>query len=254
MVTPHNPSRGIDLYVDASGEDDWDLPGETFYLHGLMLCGPSRKWIEWMRIHQTRYEGMIHWSDGRFGKQKRKLDGVKAQCRELLATHPWFRASIYVINRKEFSESYFSKHGRRIKKCEVSRAIWKNMGASFLNTVIPHLKSIVPDDQLGCLSVRQVVINNPKRGSRQEIQRTFQKMVDRTPEFVSAGHPGIDALDGVLWAFHRCLNLGKPDCLPDPVGSFNKDLGVFLLGLVSDNLVKLDSMAAIEDFRRVSLI
>jgi hypothetical protein len=253
MITPYNASRGIDLYVDASGEDDWDLEQEKYYLHGLMLCSPSREWIDWMKVHQTKYAGFVHWSDGKFGKQKQKLENVKAHCRKLLATHPWFRAAIFVIEKKAFKEFFLSRYKRRIKKCEASRALWRTMGVAFLNTIMPHLKKLVPNEPLGCLNVREVVINNPKGGSRQEIEKAIWEAIGRKPKFVAAGHPGIDALDGALWAFQRCLNSGKSDCIPEAVRSFNKDLSVSLLGLIAGELFRLDSLIAIKEFRKRSL-
>jgi hypothetical protein len=216
----------------------------------MMLSSPSGEWVKWMSVHQTQYDGMIHWSAHEFGRQKQKLQNVKAKCRELLVTHPWFCAVIYVLHKEDFKRNWLAKHGRQLKKSEVSRALWKNMGVSFLNTVVPHFKQLVPEDPFGCLNVRNVVINNPKGGSRQEIGAIFQDLVGRSPAFVPAGHPGIDALDGLLWAFHRCMNLGKFDCVPMGVQSLYKELNVWGFGLSGGTLVRLDSVSAMDNFRK----
>jgi len=250
MITPYNPLRGIDLYVDASGEDDWDIENGKYYLHGLMLCSPSSEWVEWMKTHQTKFDGMIHWSDGEFGKQKRKLEDVKGKCRELLVMHPWFQTVIFAINKKAFKEFFLGTYGRKIKKCEGSKSVWQTMGVSFLNTVIPHMKKLAPDDPWGCLNVRNVVINNPKGGNKSAIEKIIKTKLGRTPEFVPAGHYGIDALDGVLWAFHRCFNLGKTDCLPKLVQTFNKDLNVFVCGVTSEKPMLLKNMRDIDNFKK----
>jgi hypothetical protein len=249
MITPYNPSRGIDLYADSSGEDDWDLEIGKYYLHGLMLCAPSDDWIQWMEIHETEYDGMIHWSDGTYGKQKQKLKDVKGRCRELLSAHPWFQTAIFVIDKKSFKEFFSQKYGRDLSKCEASKSLWQTMGASLLSTIIPHMKQLVPDDPWGYLNVRKIIINNPKGGDKSAIERIIKAKLGRIPEFVPAGHYGIDALDGVLWAFQRYLNLGKADCLPASAHSFAQDLGVFLFGIVSGKPVLLRNLDDIEKFK-----
>lgn len=248
MITPYNPLRGIDLYIDASGEDDWDVGNEKYYLHGLMLCGPSSEWINWMEIHKTKYDGMIHWSYGEFGKQKLKLEDVKGKCRQLIRMHPWFQTVIFAIDKKALKEFFLHKHGRKITKYEAFKSIWKVMPVSLLKTIMPHMKSLVPNDPWGCLNLRNVVINNPTR-NKSIIEKTIKAEFGRTPEFVSAGHYGIDALDGVLWAFHRCLNVGKADCLPDSIQAFNKNLNIFIFGLASEKPLLLRNMNDINDFK-----
>ena len=123
------------------------------------------------------------------------------------------------------------------------------MGASFLKTVIPHMKKLVPDDPWGCLNIRNIVINIPKGGNKSVIENIIKTAFGRTPEFVPAGHYGIDALDGVLWAFHRCLNLGKTDCLPTSVQTFNEDFKVFVYGVMSERPILLRNMSDINDFK-----
>ena len=123
------------------------------------------------------------------------------------------------------------------------------MGASFLKTVIPHMKKLVPDDPWGCLNIRNIVINIPKGGNKSVIENIIKTAFGRTPEFVPAGHYGIDALDGVLWAFHRCLNLGKTDCLPTSVQTFNEDFKVFVCGVMSERPILLRNMSDINDFK-----
>lgn len=88
MKTTYNPTRGIDLYLDASGEDDWLVGTTRYYLVGFMACGASGEWIQWMEKHRTEYDGMIHWSAHQFGKQKRKLLHPEEHCKGLLAMHP----------------------------------------------------------------------------------------------------------------------------------------------------------------------
>ena len=249
MITPYDPSRGIDLYIDSSGEDDWDIETQDYYLHGLMLCSPSDEWISWMDIHKTKYEGMIHWSYGKYGKQKLKLADVKGKCRELIAMHPWFQTAILVIDKKAFKEFFLRKYSREITKYDAAKSIWKITGPSFLKTIIPHMKKLVPDDPWGCLNIRNIVINNPSR-NKLVIENTIKTEFGRMPEFVPAGHYGIDALDGVLWAFHRCLNLGKADCLPESVQTFNEGFNVFVCGIKSEKPVWLQSVNDINDFKK----
>ena len=112
------------------------------------------------------------------------------------------------------------------------------------------MKTLVPNDSWGCLNIRNVVINNPKGGNKSEIENMIKIEFDRTPEFVPAGHYGIDALDGVLWAFHRCLNLGKTDCLPRSIHAFNEDFNVFLLGVACEKPMLLRNMSDINDFKK----
>jgi hypothetical protein len=252
MITPYNPLRGIDLYIDSSGEDNWDKKTEKYYLHGLMLCSPSSEWIDWMNIHKTKFDGMIHWSAGEFGKQKLKLKDKKSECRELLTIHPWFQTAILVIDKAAFTEFFLRTRGRKIRKYEAAKSIWQTMGTSLLDTVIPHMKKLVPDDPWGCLNIRNVVINNPKGGNKSVIQNIIKSKFDRIPEFVPAGHYGIDALDGVLWAFHRCLNLGKTDCLPKSVQTFSKDLNLFVFGIASEKPMQLRNVNDINNFRNNS--
>ena len=250
MITPYNPLRGIDLYIDSSGEDDWDIETQKYYLHGLMLCGPTGEWINWMKIHQTKYDGMIHWSDGKFGKQKQKLKNVKGNCRELLTMHPWFKTMIVVFDKKAFKEFFFYKYGRKIEKYDAVKTVWQKYGATCLKLLIPHLKTLALKDPWGCLNIRNVVINNPKGGSKSVIESIFKMELGRIPEFVPAGHYGIDALDGVLWAFHRCLNLGKIDCLPESVHTFNKDFDVLVCGVASGKPKALLNLSDINDFKK----
>ena len=249
MITPYNPSRGIDLYVDSSGEDDWDVETHKYYLHGLMLCGPSSEWVNWMKIHQTKYNGMIHWSDGEFGKQKQKLENVKGNCRELLTMHPWLKTVIVAFDKKAFKDFFEQKYGVTIEKYDAVKSVWKNYGATCLELVIPHLKTLVPEDPWGCLNVRNIVINNPKGGNKSLIESIFKTELNRIPQFVPAGHYGIDALDGVLWAFQRCLNLGKTDCLPEPVLNFSKDFEVLVCGIKSDKAMTLLNMSDVGNFK-----
>jgi hypothetical protein len=234
MITSYNPSRGVDLYVDSSGEDDWNIETGKYYLHGLMLCLPTKEWNNWIKIHQTKYDGMIHWSDGRFGKKKQKLENVKANCRELIAMNPWFKTIISVFDKKAVKEMFLNKYSSEVEKYDVTKAVWESFGATALEMVIPHLKAQFPNDPLGHLNVRHVIINNPKGGDKSAIENVFKTEVGRTPEFVPAGHYGIDALDGILWAFHRCLNLGKTDCLPEPIHNFNENFNVLICGVKSD--------------------
>ena len=249
MITPYNPSRGIDLYIDASGEDDWDIENERYYLHGLMLCSPSYEWITWMDIHKKKYDGMIHWSYGKYGQQKLKLEDVKGKCRELITMHPWFQTVIFAVDKKALKEFFLHKYGRKIAKYEAFKSIWKIMPVSFLNTIMPHLKTVVPNDPWGCLNIRNIVINNPSR-NKLVIENAIKTEFGRIPEFVPAGHYGIDALDGVLWAFHRCLNLGKADCLPETIHTFSKDFNVFVCGLKSEKPMLLRNKNDIDDFKR----
>ena len=251
MITPYNPSRGIDLYIDSSGEDDWDIEteNEKYYLHGLMSCTPSSEWNSWMDIHKTKYDGMIHWAAGKFGKEQ-KLEDKKGKCRELLTMHPWFQTAIIAIDKKAFKDFILRKYGRNITKYEAAKIIWKNTGASFLKTIIPHMKKLVPDDPWGCLNIHKIVINNPKGGNKSDIEKIIKTELGRTPEFVPAGHYGIDALDGVLWAFHRCFNLGRTDCLPDSAHTFNEDFNVFVTGVTSEQPMLLQNISDINEFKK----
>jgi hypothetical protein len=102
------------------------------------------------------------------------------------------------------------------------------------------------------LNIRNIVINNPKGGNKLVIENIIKTEFGRTSKFVPAGHYGIDALDGVLWAFHRCLNLGKTDCLPESGHAFSKDFNVVVLGVTSDKPIFLRNLCDINDFKKTA--
>lgn len=185
-------------------------------------------------------------------ERKTEIRRQKGKCRELLAMHPWFQTVIFAIDKKAFSEFFFRKFGRKIQKYDAVKSIWQIMGVSLLGKVIPHIKKLVPDDPWGCLNVRNIAINNPKGRNKSAIENVIKSKFSRTPEFVLAGHYGIDALGGVLWAFHRCLNLGKVDCLPRSVQNFNKDFYIFVSGVVSEKLTLLQNMRDINKLKNDS--
>ena len=238
------------MYIDASGEDDWGIETEKYYLHGLMLCSPSAEWVNWIKIHQTKYDGMIHWAAGEFGRQRQKLKDKKGNCRELLTTHPWFQTVIFVIDKKALKDLFLRTYGRKILKYEAVKSIWKIFGASFLKKIIPHMKTVVPHDPWGCLNIRNIIINNPKGANKSAVENIIKAEFCRKPKFVPAGHYGIDALDGVLWAFQRCLNLGKADCMPESAHTFYEDFNVFICGIKSEKPVLLRNMSDINDFKK----
>jgi hypothetical protein len=245
VITPYNPSRGIDLYVDAAGEDDWQVGMDKYYLFGQMVCGASPEWIQWMTTHKTEYGGMVHWSAGKFGKQRLSLPNKKRKCRELLATHPWLKTSIYAFDKESFYNALPVNATKRL----VVQRLWHIFTIHFLGTVMPHIKNLVPDDQWGCLNIRNVIINNPKVADKGLIETVVKKEFGRVPKFVSAGHYGIDALDGVLWAFYRYLNLGRGDCIPDTASDFSKDLDVVIIGIKSEKPVMLRNTGDIDLFK-----
>jgi hypothetical protein len=146
MLTPYNPLRGVDLYVDASGEDDWDVEHDRYYLHGFMWTGPSEEWLAWMNAHKTKYEGLVHWANGEFGKDNKKLPNKKEACRGLLSSHPWSQTGIYVFDKKLFKEFVADRYGRKPTRYEIVKRVWKIMGVSYLNQLVPHLKKLVPEE------------------------------------------------------------------------------------------------------------
>ena len=254
MITPYDPLRGIDFYLDASGEDDWSINAKQFYLLGFMVCAPSSEWIRWIETHRTKFDGMIHWSDGRCGRQKQKLPNIKGECRALLAAHPWLQTGICAFDVKTFKDFLRKKLNRDITRYEVTRRLWRIEAVSYLKMLIPYLKEAVPSDPWGCLNVRDIVINNPKGGNRGLIEGSVKEEFGRTPKFVPAGHYGIDALDGVLWAFQRCLNLGKTDCLPGHPRDFADDFNVVVLGMKSDKPILLRNIRDIEAFKNGNVL
>ena len=249
MITTYNPARGIDLYLDASGEDDWRIDRERFYLIGFMACGTSSDWIEWIGRHKTQYDGMIHWSDGRFGKQKQRLPNTKGECRDLLAAHPWLQTGIYVFDKKAFKESVREQLGRAVRESDIVKRLWYIPAVTYLKMLLPRVKQIVPEDAWGCTNIRDIIINNPKVGDKGVIERVITKEFGRNPQFVPAGHFGIDALDGVLWGFQRYLNVGKKDCLPEQANDFSKHLNVVVLGIRSETPILLRDFSDIEAFK-----
>jgi len=249
MKTPYRPSRGIDLYLDASGEDDWQIGTERYYLVGFMACGASSEWIQWMEKHRTEYDGVIHWSAHKFGKQEQKLLHPEGQCKDLLATHPWLQTGIYVFDKKAFKESVREKLGRAVKESDIVKRLWYIPAVTYLKMLIPRVRQLVPHDPWGCTNIRNIIINNPKGGDKGIIERVITKEFGRKPRFVPTGHLGIDALDGVLWAFQRYFNHGKRDCLPDVATDFSKDLNVGVLGIKSDKPILLRNVSDIEAFK-----
>lgn len=237
------------MYVDASGEDDWDVNRDRYYLHGFMCCGASPEWLHWIETHRTKYNGAIHWAPGTFGKEKQKLPNKKDACRQLLAMHPWLQTGIHVFDKLQFQQFILGKYGRGVKKYDVVRRIWQTSAIEYLKLMMPHLKKLVPNDPFGCLNLRHVIINNPKGGNRLAIESRIKTEFGRIPRFMSAGHYGIDALDGVLWAFHRLFNLGKSDCLPQSALDFSRDLQVVVLGVRSNRPILLRNATDVAEFR-----
>jgi hypothetical protein len=252
MSTANNRSCGFDLYIDSSGEDDWGIDTEKYYLHGLIACGPSDEWLQWTRIHKTEFDGMVHWSAGIFGQHKRKLENKKRKCRDLLAMHPWGQTVIYAFDKKAIKDFIDRKLGKKITKHELVERLWNIMGVSYLRTILPHMEKMLPNAPDGSLNIHEIIINNPKGGHKPMIENIIQRELDRKPKFVPAGHYGIDALDGVLWAFHRCLNRGATDCLPNSINAFAEDLNLVLLGCKTNKPIFLGNTSDIDDFRKAT--
>jgi hypothetical protein len=249
MKTPYNPTRGIDLYLDASGEDDWQVGTASYYLVGFMACGASGEWIQWMEKHRAEYDGMIHWSAHQVGRQERKLLHPEEHCKDLMARHPWLQTGIYVFDKQAFTESVRERLGRAVKESDIVKRLWYIPAVTYLKMLIPHVKQVARHDPWGCTNIRHIIINNPKGGDKGIIERVITKEFGRMPQFVPAGHFGVDALDGVLWAFQRYFNQGKADCLPISTGDFSKDLNVCVLGVKSDIPTLLRNASEIEAFK-----
>jgi hypothetical protein len=250
MITPYNPRRGIDLYIDAAGEDDWDKGSDKYYIHGIMFAGPSPQWLKWMEIHTNEFGGMVHWSDGRFSNNI-ELPQKKKRCGEFIRSAPWLQTCVIAFHKEKVKRHFLENHGFIPKKYEATRPMWTLAGSIAMAGLIPHLKNMDIKDDWGCLNARNVVINNPKGGNRGEIAQKFAEKIGRTPEFVASGHSGIDALDGVLWSIRRVFELGKDDVIADDQTDITSKYNIVVCAVDEDLIPKpLRTTREIMDFAK----
>ncbi len=208
---PVREDQGLDLYMDASGCDNWSN-SERFYLSGVIATTPRPQWVEWMHQHQFDLGGRIHFSERIIGDGT-PLYNTADVCRQILTNLPWSFSFVVIQDKQSIIDMMTRVAGSGAGPQDYSAAAWKMLPGT-LGLGVMDLINRAFQRPAGTNGIRKVVINNPSSGDLNEIRLECQRVLHREPEFVPNGHPGIDAVDGLLWAFRRFVELGRSDAVP----------------------------------------
>lgn len=211
--TPLDPLRGIDIYMDAAGSDNWTSSNDKFYINGVIFTSARDQWVQWMKDHSVLFKGKVHFSDREFGNGE-KLHHPEMISKALISKLPWAFAFVNLHHKASIADHLHSKvGGDPPRKFEITREMWRSMLPSISERFIPQINRAWGNPENKNI-IRKICINNPQGADLGEVTRHIRQKLSRDPEFVPAGHPGIDALDGLLWAIRRFVELGKSDAVP----------------------------------------
>jgi len=212
---------GADIYVDASGNDNWDVAGDPWYVVAIIATLPTDKWGQWMTRHFIEFGGVIHWANGicgpvgADGKPNGRMPDKWSSCRSLLGNVPWDVGMVVIIPKSVFRVSLPGPEPKAWNGTAVGLLPWLILVPKVIRAVRDRILSLAPDFDADHV-IHQLIFNNSGAASlgTDSIRMMALETFKRDVQFRSPGHPGVDAADGLSWALRRFVVRNASEPLP----------------------------------------
>ena len=212
---------GADFYVDASGNDNWDVAGDPWYVLAIIATLPTDKWGKWMERHAIEFGGIIHWANGLCGpfgpneKPNGRMPDKWSSCRSLLSDVPWDVGMVVIIPKSAFRLNLPGPKPKGWNGTAIGLLPWLILVPKVIRAVRDRIMALALDFDAEHV-IHELIFNNSGAAGlgTDSIQSMAQETFNRVVKFRSPGHPGVDAADGLSWALRRFVQRNASEPLP----------------------------------------
>jgi hypothetical protein len=133
----------------------------------------------------------------------------------LLTDAPWDVGMVVIIPKSAFRISLPGPEPKGWNGTAIGLLPWLILVPKVICAVRDRIMSLAPDFDADHV-IHELIFNNSGAADlgTDSIQMMAQETFNRVVQFRSPGHPGVDAADGLSWAFRRFVQSNSSEPLP----------------------------------------
>jgi hypothetical protein len=200
-----------DIYLDASGRDNWCEPGQAWYVLAAVAVRDSHRWKQFVAWAATRPGGSLHASDrhrpGEMSNHDLARHVIDMDVPELVL--------VTVIHRDSMARALRAELPPDAHPHAACERVWSM-------TIRGLVKQLRDEGMTGLsIPIRRVIINHPGRN-----KPGLKAIYDQCADCLGSTHmesrpgtdPGIGLADRIAWSVYRFLDRGERRQFPDERG------------------------------------